>query len=196
MSQKEILDIDLINEVKNGNKVAFDTLVLKYQYKVYKLLAHYIHDATEALDVTQESFIKAYNAIERFRGESSFYTWLYRISINTAKNYLISKGRKIPDIDFEITDLEQSLNKVTPKDNLDPELLLVRGEIQETVYDILEEIPSELKTALLLKEIDGMTYNEIANIMACPIGTIRSRIYRAKELAEKKATLLIANKRM
>lgn len=190
----ELIDLQLINEAKNGNKHAFDALIIKYQYKIYKLLARYIHDSNEALDIAQETFIRAYNAIHRFRGDCNFYTWLYRIAINTAKNYLISKGRKVPEIDFEIYELERSLSKITPKDNLNPEKLLVKGEIHDIIYDILESLPKELKTALLLREIEGMTYDEIANIMECPVGTIRSRIYRAKEIVEKKADPFIFNR--
>lgn len=190
----EIVDLQLINETKNGNKHAFDALVVKYQYRIYKLMVRYTRDPQEAFDITQETFIKAYNAIHRFRGDCSFYTWLYRISINTAKNHLISKGRKVPEVDFEITELERSLSKITPKDNLNPEKLLVKGQIHEIVHDLLEQLPPELKTCLLLREMEGLTYHEIANIMECPVGTIRSRIYRAREIIEKKCDPKIIRK--
>jgi RNA polymerase sigma-70 factor (ECF subfamily) len=185
MSEQEI-DTTLINEVLHGNTHAFDTLVLKYQYKVFKLVSRYIKDPSEVLDVTQDTFMKAYKSLAKFRGDSSFYTWLYRIAINTAKNYIISKDRKVPDLDIDINEIEQGSHKITHKDLHTPELLSLNEEMYTLIREVMETIPSELKTAILLREVEGMTYQEIAQIMDCPVGTVRSRIHRAKEIIEKK----------
>lgn len=183
---EEQVDLHLITEVQKGNKQAFDTLVLKYQYRVFKLVARYISDPSEVLDVTQEAFIKAYKALDNFRGDSSFYTWLYRIAVNTAKNHLISRYRRVPESDYEISEIEQFLSKANVKEYSTPERTLIYDEMEHMLFDIIDELPSDLRTAIMLREMEGMTYEEIAEIMGCPVGTVRSRIFRARESIEKK----------
>ncbi len=184
--QEEQVDLHLIKEVQNGNKQAFDSLVLKYQYRIFKLVARYISDPSEVLDVTQEAFIKAYKAIDNFRGDSSFYTWLYRIAVNTAKNHLISRGRRVPESDFEISELEQFISKNNAKEYSTPERTLIYDEMEHMLFDIIDDLPSDLKTAIMLREIEGLSYEEIAGVMGCPVGTVRSRIFRARETIERK----------
>lgn len=185
MQQDEQVDKHLIQEVQRGNKQAFDALVLKYQYRVFKLVARYISDPSEVLDVTQEAFIKAYKAIDQFRGDSSFYTWLYRIAVNTAKNNLISKGRRVPESDYEISEIEQFLSKNNVKEYSTPERTLIYNEMEHILFDIIDDLPNELRSAIMLREIEGLTYEEIAGIMDCPVGTVRSRIFRAREAIER-----------
>lgn len=184
--QEEQVDLHLIRAVQDGNKQAFDSLVLKYQYRVFKLVARYISDPSEVLDVTQEAFIKAYKAIDNFRGDSSFYTWLYRIAVNTAKNHLIARGRRVPESDFEISELEQFLSKSNAKEYSTPERTLIYNEMEHMLFDIIDDLPSDLKTAIILREIEGLSYEEIAEVMGCPVGTVRSRIFRARETIERK----------
>jgi len=184
MSERKV-DLHLIHEVQKGNKRAFDALVLKYQYKVFRLVSRYISDPSEVLDVTQDTFIKAYQSLEKFRGESGFYTWLYRIAINTAKNHIISQGRKVPAVDFELTDVEQFMAKNTSKDYSAPERTLMCQEMEQLLYTVIEDLPRELRTAIMLREVENLTYDEIAAIMGCPVGTVRSRIFRARETIEK-----------
>ena len=190
MSEDKV-DLHLISEVQRGNKQAFDALVLKYQYKVFKLVARYVSDPSEVLDVSQETFIKAYRALDKFRGDSAFYTWLYRIAINTAKNYVISQGRRLPDVDYEISDIEQFISKNNVKEYSTPERLLICDEIEHILFDIIDELPGELRTAIMLREMEGLTYDEIASVMGCPVGTVRSRIFRAREAIEKKVQPLL-----
>lgn len=185
MQQDEQVDMHLIKEVQGGNKQAFDALVLKYQYRIFKLVARYISDPSEVLDVTQEAFIKAYKAIDQFRGDSSFYTWLYRIAVNTAKNNLISKGRRVPESDYEISEIEQFLSKNNVKEYSTPERTLIYDEMEHILFDIIDELPSDLRSAIMLREIEGLTYEEIAAVMGCPVGTVRSRIFRAREAIER-----------
>jgi len=180
------IDLHLILEVQKGNKQAFDSLVLKYQYKVFKLVARYISDPSEVLDVTQEAFIKAYKSLDNFRGDSSFYTWLYRIAVNTAKNHLISRGRRVPESDFELSEIEQFISKKDVKEYSTPERTLMYDEMEHMLFDIIDDLPSDLRTAIMLREMEGLTYEEIAEIMGCPVGTVRSRIFRAREAIEKK----------
>jgi RNA polymerase sigma-70 factor (ECF subfamily) len=186
MQQEEQVDLHLIVEVQKGNKQAFDALVLKYQYKVFKLVARYISDPSEVLDVTQETFIKAYKALDNFRGDSSFYTWLYRIAVNTAKNHLIARGRRLPESEYEISEIEQFLSKRDVKEYSTPERTLICDEMEHMLFDIIDDLPSDLRTAILLREIEGLTYEEISEVMGCPVGTVRSRIFRAREAIEKK----------
>ncbi|MGN6580699.1 MAG: RNA polymerase sigma factor RpoE, partial [Bordetella sp.] len=163
-------------------KAAFDVLVRKYQHKIVKLVTRYVHDGTEALDVTQEAFIKAYRALPQFRGESAFYTWLYRIAINTARNWLSSVGKRpsapnaIESEDGETFNETDSLSDIST-----PESMVASREVAETVNSAIEELPEELRTAIVLREIEGMSYEDIAQTMGCPIGTVRSRIFRARE---------------
>lgn len=180
------VDLHLIAEVQRGNKQAFDALVLKYQYKVFKIIARYVNDPSEVMDVAQETFIKAYKALDNFRGESAFYTWLYRIAINTAKNHVISQGRKIPDVDFEINDAEHYLSKNVLKEYGTPERLLICDEIEHILFDVINQLPTDLRTTIMLREMEGLTYEEISDVMDCPVGTVRSRIFRAREAIERK----------
>jgi RNA polymerase sigma-70 factor, ECF subfamily len=166
-------DRQLVERVQRGDKRAYDLLVLKYQHRIVSLVSRYMRDQDEVLDVTQEAFIKAYRALPGFRGDSAFYTWLYRIAINTAKNYLVSKSRRPPD---------------TGIDN--PENSLARDQLQAVVYKAIDDLPEELKVAVTLREFEGLSYEEIAGVMDCPVGTIRSRIFRAREAIEKKIAAL------
>lgn len=178
---EQAADLQLVERVKRGDKRAFDVLVLKYERKVIKLISRYVHDNHEALDVAQEAFIKAYRALPNFRGDSAFYTWLYRISINTAKNYLVSLGRRPPSSDVDVADAEYFEAGGDLRDYGTPEEHALKDEVQQTVLDALDALPDDLRTAITLREIEGMSYEEIAEAMACPVGTVRSRIFRARE---------------
>ena len=186
------VDQELVARVQRGDKAAFDLLVRKYQHKIAKLVSRYVRDRTEVEDVTQEAFIKAYRALRGFRGESAFYTWLYRIGINTAKNYLVSRGRRAPtSTEFDIEEAESFEDAGLLHDLNTPEATLLTKEIGDTVNAAVEALPEELRTALTLREIEGLSYEDIAQVMNCPIGTVRSRIFRAREaVAEKLRPLL------
>lgn len=194
LSEEEILqqqnnkstDWQLVERVQRGDKKAFDLLVLKYQGKVASLVSRYVSDHHEVLDVTQESFIKAYRALKNFRGESAFYTWLYRISINTAKNYLVAKGRRPPGVDIDVQDAEHFAGENSLKDIQSPERNLYRSELEVTLNKAIAELPEDLRVALTLREFDGLSYDEIAEVMACPVGTVRSRIFRARDSVDAK----------
>jgi len=179
-------DLALVERVQRGDKSAFDVLVLRYQHKVLKLIMRYIRDAMEAEDVAQEAFIKAYRALPGFRGDSAFYTWLYRIAINTAKNALVSSKRRPIDYDLDLQDPEQYDLQGRLKDGETPEHLVLTEEIRETVNGAMKELPDDLRTAIVLREIDGLSYEEIAAAMDCPVGTVRSRIFRAREAIDRK----------
>lgn len=186
------IDQQLVEQAQRGDKHAFSLLVSKYQRKLARLLSRFIRDPAEVEDVTQEAFIKAYRALPTFRGESAFYTWLYRIGINTAKNYLVAQGRRAPTTtaldneEAESSEEGEGLWEVTT-----PENELISKQIARTVNDTLQTLPDELRTAITLREIEGLSYEEIANIMDCPIGTVRSRIFRAREvIAEKLRPML------
>jgi len=186
MGDREV-DQQLVERAQHGDKKAFELLVVKYQRKLARLLSRFIRDASEVEDVTQEAFIKAYRALPSFRGDSAFYTWLYRIGINTAKNYLVALGRRAPTV-TEIDNEEAEDIEVGEqlKDMNTPEQQMITRQIAETVNSTLLELPEELRTAITLREIDGLSYEEIAQIMNCPIGTVRSRIFRAREaIAER-----------
>jgi RNA polymerase sigma-70 factor (ECF subfamily) len=180
MSERSI-DQKLVVRVQKGDKTAFDLLVRKYQHKVAKLVSRYVRDRREVEDVTQEALIKAYRAIGGFRGESAFYTWLYRIAVNTAKNYLESQGRRPPGSDMEIEGAELIESGEGLRDQATPERQMLTNEIAATVHRVMEHLPPDLRTAITLREIEGMSYEEIAEVMDCPIGTVRSRIFRARE---------------
>jgi RNA polymerase sigma-70 factor, ECF subfamily len=179
-------DLALIKRVQQGDRSAFDLLVLKYQHKILKLIMRYVRDPSEALDVAQEAFLKAYRAAPSFRGDSAFYTWLYRIAINTAKNHLVSAGRRPTSYDIDLQDPEQFEVLGRLKDLDTPEGLALSDEIRETVNRAIRELPEDLRTAILLREIEGMSYEEIAQAMECPVGTVRSRIFRAREAIDKR----------
>ena len=186
-------DKELVQRVKAGDRQAFNVLVQKYQHKLVKLIQRYVHDPTEALDVSQEAFIKAYRALPNFRGDSSFYTWLYRIGINTAKNYLVAQGRRPPDSDIDAQDAERYDIESRLKDHETPESLAQRDEIQRTVFQAIEDLPEDLRTAITLREIEGLSYEEIAQAMDCPIGTVRSRIFRAREFIDRRLQPMLSS---
>lgn len=184
-------DQELVERVQRGDKKAFDILVLKYQHKIIKLISRYIRDESETLDVAQEAFIKAYRALPRFRGDSAFYTWLYRIAINTAKNFLVSQGRRPPASDLDAAEAEQFVDTLRLRDINTPERLLLKDEIEEVVYKSIEQLPEDLRTAISLRELEGLSYEEISLAMDCPVGTVRSRIFRAREAIDKKLAPLL-----
>jgi RNA polymerase sigma-70 factor (ECF subfamily) len=174
-------DKQLVERVQRGDKRAFDLLVLKYQHKIIKLVSRYVRDSNEARDVAQEAFRKAYRALPNFRGESAFYTWLYRIAINTAKNYLVTLSRRPYEVDISNEENEQFELESILKDYDTPESLVLTEEIQETIVATIEQLPEDLRMAITLREVEGLSYEEIAEVMSCPIGTVRSRIFRARE---------------
>jgi RNA polymerase sigma-70 factor (ECF subfamily) len=178
-------DLALVKRVQQGDRAAFDLLVAKYQHRILKLIMRYVKDPSEALDVAQEAFLKAYRAASSFRGDSAFYTWMYRIAINTAKNHLVSASRRAAQFDFDIQDAEQY--EVTAKlQELDtPEALAMSEQLRAKVLQTINQLPEDLRTAILLREVEGMSYEEIAQTMQCPVGTVRSRIFRAREAIDK-----------
>ena len=171
----------LVERVQRGDKRAFDLLVLKYQHKIIAVVHRYIRDSADVNDVVQEAFIKAYRALANFRGDSAFYTWMYRIAINTAKNYLIFKGRRPPSSDVDIDDAEHYSGNDNLHDMNTPENNLFRDELHSIVQEVIRDLPEDLRTAVTLREMDGLSYEEIAEVMQCPVGTVRSRIFRARE---------------
>jgi RNA polymerase sigma-70 factor (ECF subfamily) len=178
-------DLELVKRVQAGEKKAFDILVLKYQQKVVNLVMRYVHDPYLAQDVSQEAFIKAYRGLKNFRGDSAFYTWLYRIAINTAKNHLVTASRRLPASDIDAQEAEQYDGAVGLREEGSPENELLKDEIHATIISSIKELPEDLRTAITLRELEGFSYDEIAETMECPIGTVRSRIFRAREAIEK-----------
>ncbi len=187
-------DLALVKRVQKGDKKAFDLLVLKYQHKVISLVNRFVKDETEAQDIAQEAFIKAYRALANFRGDSAFYTWLYRIAVNTAKNFLAARNRRPPLGDIDSVDAEQISLDSSLKDKSTPENNLLRDEVQATVFAAMEDLPNELRTAITLRELEGLRYEDIADVMNCPIGTVRSRIFRAREAIDNKLKPLLENR--
>jgi len=179
MGEREV-DQELVSRVQRGDKKAFDLLVLKYQQKVANLISRYVRDHSETQDVTQEAFIKAYRALPNFRGESAFYTWLYRIAINTAKNYLVAQGRRPPGSDVDAETAEQLDVGSRLKEHATPEHHLLTDELAAAVKLAMDDLPEDLRTAITLRELEGLSYEEIAKAMDCPVGTVRSRIFRAR----------------
>lgn len=184
-------DKQLVKRVQQGDKRAFDLLVVKYQHKILAIVGRYIRDSGEVHDVAQEAFIKAYRALGNFRGESAFYTWLYRIAINTAKNHLVARSRRPPSSDVDMEDAEFYNGSQALKDQDTPENLFFRDELQDVVNRTIENLPEDLKTAVTLREFEGLSYEEIAQVMGCPMGTVRSRIFRAREAIDKQVQLLM-----
>lgn len=183
MSDKEI-DQALVDKVKAGDQAAFGVLVSKYQSRIMHLVSRFVHNQAEVEDVTQEAFIKAYRGLKNFRGESAFYTWMYRVAINTAKNHLVSMGRKAPGSDIDAQEAEQYEGASALKEYATPERLLMSEQMRVCIQETIANLPIDLKTAITLREYDGLSYEEIAETMDCPIGTVRSRIFRAREAIE------------
>ena len=177
-------DIALVERVQNGDKQAFNLLVQKYQYRVKNLVSRFVRDSAEQEDIVQESFIKAYRAIARFRGDSAFYTWLYRIAVNTSKNYLVAAGRRPPTQDVDVDETIHSKGADRLVETNSPEEMLQNDELVAAVKKAIDVLPDELKEAIQLRELDGLSYEDIAVVMCCPIGTVRSRIFRAREAIE------------
>ncbi|WP_129778750.1 RNA polymerase sigma factor RpoE [Peristeroidobacter soli] len=184
-------DQELVRRVQAGDQTAFNLLVLKYQHRVLKLVGRFVNDQAEAEDVAQEAFLKAYRALASFRGDSAFYTWLYRIAINTAKNALVSQRRRPVDFDLDLQDPEQYDRHAKLKEVDTPEGVLLTDEIRAVVEEAMEQLPEDLRTAIVLRELEGLSYEEIAEAMDCPVGTVRSRIFRAREAIDKKLKPLL-----
>lgn len=192
MAENE-LDQELVRRVQRGDSTAFDALVRKYQHRIIGLIGRYIPDWSECQDVAQETFLRAYRALDNFRGDAQFYTWLHRIAVNTAKNYLVAQKRRPPTDDIDAGDAEQFDTGIRLRNNDTPEHELLRQEIERTVMRVVEALPEELRSAISLREVDGLSYDEIASRMGCPIGTVRSRIFRAREAIDAELKPLLDN---
>lgn len=188
---KPSVDLAIVKRIQGGDEVAFNLLVRKYQHKVANLISRYVYDSGEIEDITQEVFVKAYRAIGGFRGDSAFYTWLYRIAINTAKNHLVAQSRRPPNTDVEAQDAELTDAGQNLRDVGTPESNLLSRELAQRVAKAVRELPEELRTAITLRELEGLSYEEIATVMECPIGTVRSRIFRAREAIDKQLEPLL-----
>lgn len=182
---EQLTDQVLVERVQNGDKKAFNMLVQRYQNKVANLVSRYV-PLSDVSDVAQEAFIKAFRALDSFRGDSAFYTWLYRIAVNTAKNFLIAQGRRLPSTDIDVNDAENFENSSALKEISNPENLMLSDELKRIVFQTIESLPEDLRTAITLREIEGLSYEDIASIMECPVGTVRSRIFRAREVLDNK----------
>jgi len=186
-------DQQLVERVQQGDKHAFDLLVGKYQQRILNLVGRFVRNPNDAMDVTQEAFLKAYRALPKFRGDSAFYTWMYRIAVNTAKNYLAVQSRRPMEADQDYDEIEQIDSSGVLREQATPEHMLLRDEIQDTVIRTIEELPEDLRTAIMLREIEGLSYEDIAEAMECPIGTVRSRIFRAREAIDKQLKPLVTD---
>ena len=191
MTGERAVDLELVRRVQNGDERAFDLLVHKYQHRLAHLIGRYIHDPAEVEDVAQETFIKAYRGLANFRGESAFYTWLYRIAVNTAKNHLVAAGRRVPDQGVDATEAENYESGALLRETATPEGTLLSTEIKETVDRAIAALPPELREAVTLREMEGLSYEEIAQVMDCPVGTVRSRIFRAREAIDNRLAPLL-----
>ena len=187
----EPTDQQVVVRVQKGDKRAFDLLVLKYQYKVHAIVARFIRNSDEVRDVVQEAFIKAYRALPKFRGDSQFYTWLYRIAVNTAKNYLVARSRRPPSSDVDLDDAEYYSGSDQLKDHSSPENQLFRDQLEVAINQAIVELPEDLRTAVTLREYEGLSYEDIAAVMDCPVGTIRSRIFRGREAIDARVIELV-----
>ena len=185
------MDHELVARVQRGDSKAFDLLVRKYQHRIVALIGRYVPDWSECQDVAQEAFLRAYRALGSFRGDAQFYTWLHRIAVNTAKNHLVANGRRPPTDDIDVADAEQYDSGVRLRDNDTPERELMRQQMEQTVMRAVEALPEELRTAITLREVEGLSYEEIAARIECPIGTVRSRIFRAREAIEQELAPLL-----
>lgn len=192
MSARES-DQQLVERVQRGDKHAFDLLVSKYQQRILNLVGRFVRNPNDAMDVTQEAFLKAYRALPKFRGDSAFYTWMYRIAVNTAKNYLAVQSRRPMEADQDYDEIEQIDSSGVLREQATPEHMLLRDEIQDTVIRAIEELPEDLRTAITLREVEGLSYEDIAAVMECPIGTVRSRIFRAREAIDKQLKPLVTD---
>ena len=188
---EESTDQQLVDQVMAGNKNAFNLLVMRYQHRVAALIARFVQDPREVEDVAQEAFLKAYRALPLFRGDSAFYTWLYRIAVNTAKNYLVARSRRPPAQDLEIDEVEPTETGSVLREIESPEGSLLTSELKVAIEAALDSLPEELKTAFILREFSGLSYEDIAEVMDCPVGTVRSRIFRAREAIDRKITELM-----
>ncbi|MBS0456401.1 MAG: RNA polymerase sigma factor RpoE [Proteobacteria bacterium] len=190
------LDQALVERVQRGDRTAFDLLVRKYQSRVVALIGRYVHDWNECQDVAQDTFVRAWKALANFRGDAQFYTWLYRIAVNTAKNHLVASNRRPPAEDIDVADAVNFAGAARLRDDDTPEHELLREEIERTVADTVAALPDDLRTAVTLREVDGLSYEEIAERMGCPIGTVRSRIFRAREAIDEKLRPLMDSERV
>jgi RNA polymerase sigma-70 factor (ECF subfamily) len=184
-------DQQLVERVQKGDKRAFDLLVIKYQHKIFAIISRFIRDHAEVQDVAQDAFVKAYRALPNFRGDSAFYTWMYRIAINTAKNYLVARNRRPPASDVDVDEAEFFSGNDAMKEMNTPEHNLLRDELQATIDQAIRDLPEDLRTAVTLREMEGLSYEDIASIMDCPVGTVRSRIFRAREAIDKRIQPLL-----
>ena len=187
------MDRELVQRVQDGDSAAFDLLVRKYQHRIVALIGRYVADWSECQDVAQEAFLRAYRAIGNFRGDAQFYTWLHRIAVNTAKNHLVASNRRPPTGDIDVADAEQFDSGIRLRDNDTPERELMRQQMEQTVMRAVQALPEELRVAITLREVEGMSYEEIAEKMDCPIGTVRSRIFRAREAIDQELRPLMDN---
>ena len=187
------VDHELVQRVQEGDSAAFDLLVRKYQHRVIALIGRYVNDWSECQDVAQETFLRAYRALDGFRGDAQFYTWLHRIAVNTAKNHLVASNRRPPGADIDVADAEQFDSGIRLRDNDTPERELMRQQMEQTVVRAVEALPEELRVAITLREVDGLSYEEISDRMGCPIGTVRSRIFRAREAIDIELRPLLDN---
>ena len=187
----QLVDHELVQRVQRGDSAAFDLLVRKYQHRIIALIGRYVGDWSECQDVAQETFLRAYRALDGFRGDAQFYTWLHRIAVNTAKNHLVSAGRRPPTGDIDVADAEQFDSGIRLRDNDTPERELMRQEVEQTVLRAVQALPEELREAITLREVEGMSYEDIAERMGCPIGTVRSRIFRAREAIDEELRPLL-----
>ncbi|MGL1959257.1 MAG: RNA polymerase sigma factor RpoE [Colwellia sp.] len=192
MSEQNV-DQELVERVQRGDKNAFNLLVTKYQHKVANLVSRYVKNQSDVPDIVQEAFIKAYRALPNFRGDSAFYTWLYRIAVNCAKNHSVALGRKPPSNDVEVEDAEFYDSGDALRENASPEKVLLMDEIKKTVFNTIEQLPEDLRIAINFRELEGLSYEDIAVIMDCPVGTVRSRIFRARDAIDKKIRPLLHN---
>jgi len=188
-------DKELVRRVQKGDRRAFDLLFSRYQFKIMNLVSRYLREPEDVQDVTQEAFIKAFRALPRFRGESAFYTWLYRIAINTAKNHIVARSRRPPGVDVEVDEAEFYDGGEALKDLENPEASLARDELSSAIDEAISDLPDDLRSAVTLREFDGLTYEQIAEIMDCPVGTVRSRIFRAREAIERHIAPLLTHAR-
>ncbi len=186
-------DQELVKRVQNGDRRAFDLLFARYQHKIAGLVSRYVRTNEEIEDIVQESFIKAYRALPRFRGDSAFYTWLYRIAINTSKNYLVARNRRPPDVDVDAEDGEYYEGADALRESANPENSLARDELAKVIDLAIRDLPDDLRSAVTLREFDGLSYEQIAQIMDCPVGTVRSRIFRAREAIDARIRPLMDN---